>query len=154
MIVALLFAATSPAWGGIAVSPLQQWVTAKPGKEASFAITVTNTARGTQTVPQAISVETIDFDINSNGSILFGSQFAHPRSAVKMITLENGGRLVLAPGESSQIKGKVSAPLDGDGDYWCAVMIKILSPQKSAKGVTVNLQTASGVFIDVSEERV
>jgi hypothetical protein len=150
MIAVFLLAAAQSACGGIAVSPLQQWITVGPGKEAFFTITVTNTIRGTQTLPQTVSVESVDFGINPQGSISFGSQFAHPRSALKLITLEDeSGRVILEPGQSKQIKGKVSAPLNGDGDYWGAIMIKILSPQKDAKGVAINLQTASGVFIHV-----
>jgi hypothetical protein len=141
---------TSSALAGIAVSPMQQWVTAKPGQDAFFNITVTNTLRGPQTISQAASVEIIDFEVSPDGGISFGKEFAHPRSAAKFITLADGDdKFVLEPGQSKQIKAKVSVPMNCDGDYWAAAMVKLLNPQKDAKGVVINLQTASGVFIHV-----
>jgi hypothetical protein len=150
MIAVILGFAAELALGGIAVSPLQQWVTVKPGKEAFFAVTVTNTIREQQTSPQTVAIELVNFEITPQGGISFGKEFTHPRSALKLITLQDDdGQFVLEPGQSRQIKAKVSAPINADGDYWGAVMIKIINPQKNAKGVTVNLQTASGIFIHV-----
>jgi hypothetical protein len=154
MFVTLLGIAVPPASAGIAVSPMQQWVTVKPGQQASFTISVSNTIRDPQTPSQEVEVELVDFAITPEGGISFGKEFTHSRSAVKLINLENsGGRFVLEPGQSRQLKGVVSAPFNADGDYWAAVMIRILNPQKDARGVVVNLQTASGVFIHVPRRK-
>ncbi len=150
MIAAIFGFIVESAFGGVAVSPLQQWITVKPGKEAFFAVTVTNTIREQQTFPQTVMVELVNFEITPQGGISFGKELTHPRSALQFITFQNDiGQFVLEPGQSKEIKAKVSAPFNADGDYWAAVMIKLVNPQKDAKGVTVNLQTASGIFIHI-----
>ncbi len=135
---------------GMAVSPLQQWVTVKPGKEASFTLTVANTKREDETRPCTVSMSVVDFTVSPQGNLSFGAQLKHSRSAVEWITF-NASEFILESGESKEIKAKVSAPLDADGDYWAAIMVKLdNSTKKQNKGVKVNLQTASGVFVHVS----
>jgi hypothetical protein len=150
MIAVILGITVESAFGGIAVSPLQQWITVKPGKEAFFAVTVTNTIRDQQASPQTVAVELVNFEITPQGGISFGKEFTHSRSALQLITFQDDqGQFILAPGQSKEIKAKVSAPINADGDYWAAMMIKLVNPQKDVRGVTVKLQTASGIFIHV-----
>ena len=150
IIAAGLCIGAGSAFGGIAVSPMQQWVTVKPGQESSFVVTVTSTLREAQSSSQTLAVEAVDFEIAPEGGISFGKEFSHSRSALKLISVGEGdGQFVLEPGQSRQIKAKVSAPLSADGDYWGAILVRIANPQKDAKGITVNLQTASGIFIHV-----
>jgi hypothetical protein len=150
MIAATLGIMAESASGGIAVSPLQQWVTVKPGKEAFFTVTVTNTIREQQTSSQAVVVELVNFEITPQGGISFGKEFTHSRSALQFITFQDDkDQIILEPGQSKEIKAKISAPINADGDYWGAVMIKLVNPQKDVRGVMVKLQTASGIFIHI-----
>jgi len=134
---------------GMAVSPLQQWVEVKPGKQTSFSIIVTNTNRGPQTRPCTVDVEVVDFTVSPQGGLSFGEEHKHSRSAIELISFDDSD-FVLEPGESKEIKAKVSAPLDADGDYWAAVLVKLGNPRESKGGVAVRLQTASGVFVHVA----
>jgi hypothetical protein len=147
MCIFLVF--STDAVAGMAVTPLQQWVTVKPGKKASFSVTVTNTIRGPETAPCIVSVSLVDFTVSPQGKLSFGAHLKHSRSAVEWITF-NAGEFVLEPGQSKEIKAKVSAPLDADGDYWAAIIVKLGNSKEHEKGVRVNLQTASGVFIHVA----
>lgn len=136
-------------FGGMAVSPLQQWIDVKPGKDSSFSVTVTNTKRADDTPACTINVSIIDFSVSPLGVLLFGPEYKHDRSAVLWISCETGN-FVLQPGESKEFKATVSAPLNADGDYWAAFMIGLAGAPQDQKGVKVNLRTASGVFVHVA----
>ena len=145
----VLLVCSADSIAGMAVSPLQQWVTVKPGKQASFSVTVTNTNRGPETRPCTVSVSVVDFTVSPQGRLSFGAHLKHSRSAVEWITF-NASEFILESGESKEIKARVSAPASADGDYWAAIMVKLDNSKKQNKGVMVNLQTASGVFVHVA----
>ena len=133
---------------GVAVSPLQQQIEVKPGRQAEFTISLNNVRRSQQQKPQMLRLEVVDFSVSLDGTLAFGEGQGGERSAVKWTTLDTN-ELTLAPGESRRIKGKISAPFSADGDYWCAVMMNHVTP-KSDEGVNVALRTACGVFIRVA----
>lgn len=136
-------------FAGVAVSPLQQTVDVKPGKKATFSITITNNKRSAQTAACPIKMEVLDFMVSDNGQLNFGPEFKNPRSASEWIKFE-ANEFVLEPGESRVMTATVTAPINADGDYWAAVMVNLGESKKGEKGVKVNLRTASGVFIHVA----
>jgi hypothetical protein len=97
-------------------------------------------------------VELLDFTVSPQGGILFDKDTKHSRSAVDWISLDTD-EIVLKPGELKEIKGKISAPFNADGDYWAAVMVNLDNPKKQEKGVNINLRTASGVFVHVKRRK-
>jgi hypothetical protein len=146
----LLTAATawllaSSADAGVALSPMKQDVVVKPGGEAQFAITVEYVKRGPQDARSRIRLEVVDFSVSRDGTLSFGSENHHARSAVDWITLD-AQEFVLEPGQARKVTAKVVAPLRADGDYWAAVLMTIGDP-KHEHGVNVILRTASGVFV-------
>jgi hypothetical protein len=143
------FILASTSFAGMAVSPLQQWVEVQPGKEAFFSVTVTNTKRGPETQPCTVYVSVVDFTVSAEGSLSFGEEFRHERSAVDWIGFD-AGEFVLEPGESKKIKAKISAPASADGDYWAAIMFRLGNPKGRENGIQVVLRTASGVFVRVA----
>jgi len=149
LLVYVFLVCSADSIAGMAVSPLQQWVTVKPGKEASFSVTVTNTNRGPETRPCTVSVSVVDFTVSPQGRLSFGAHLKHSRSAVEWFIF-NASEFILESGESKEIKARVSAPASADGDYWAAIMVKLDNSKKQNKGVMVNLQTASGVFVHVA----
>ncbi len=130
---------------GIAVSPLQQQVAVRPGGEAAFSLVVSNINRTGPPQPARVKVEIVDFTISPQGTVSFGENCSHSRSAAGWITLD-AAELVLRPGESRKVKGELSAPYRADGDYWAAVLVTILRP-KGDGSVNVILRTASAVFV-------
>ena len=148
-VILFLFIMTSDTFAGMAVSPLQQWVEVKPGKEAFFSVTVTNTNRGPETRPCTVYVSAVDFMASPEGTLSFGREFKHERSAVDWINFD-AGEFVLEPGESRKIETKVSAPASADGDYWAAIMFRLGNPKSRENGIQVVLRTASGVFVHVA----
>ncbi len=152
-LAALFFFVLQPiSFAGLAVSPLQQRVEVKPGKKANFAITLTNNKRNAQTRPCPVRVNILDFTVSDTGQLSFGPENKHPRTAVDWITLD-ANSFVLEPGESRQVKGTVTAPINADGDYWAAAMVELGEPEKGEKGVQVKLRTASGIFIRVARRK-
>jgi hypothetical protein len=133
-------------FAGMAVSPLKQWVEVKPGTETSFSVTVTNANRGPETGPCTVYADVVDFTVSPEGQLSFGPKYKHGRSAVHWISLD-AGKFVLEPGESKELRGKVSAPAGADGDYWAAIMLTLGNPKNQEKGIQVVLRTASGVFV-------
>ena len=143
------FALQGTAFAGLAISPLQQNVEVKPGRKATFFITLTNNKRNEQTQSCPIKVDVLDFMVSDKGQLSFGPEYKHARSAADWISFEEN-EFVLEPGESRKLKATVTAPMDADGDYWAAAMIRLGKPKDDEKGVQVNLQTASGIFIHVA----
>lgn len=133
---------------GMAVSPLQQWVTVKPGKETSFTVTITNVDRGFGALPCKVNVDVLDFTVSPEGELSFGEDLKHSRSAAEWISFD-ADKFILEPGEKKVIKAKLSAPSSADGDYWAVIMVSLDNSKSREKGVSVNLRTASGVFVHV-----
>ena len=134
---------------GMAVSPLKQWVEVKPGEEAFFSVTVTNANKGSETGPCTIYADVVDFTVSPQGQLSFGQEYKHGRSAVPWISLD-ASESVLEPGQSKELKGKVSAPASADGDYWAAIMLTLGNSKNQKTNVHVILRTASGVFVRVA----
>ncbi len=149
LVTSVFLAYPSEVPAGMAVSPLQQWITVKPRKDAAVSVTITNNDRGPKTPPCTVSVEVLDFMVSPQGKLSFDKDAKHSRSAADWLTFENGP-FVLEPGESKELKGRVSVPAEADGDYWAAVLVKLVNPNKQQEGVHVNLQTASGIFVHVA----
>lgn len=133
---------------GMAVSPLQQWVTVKPGKETSFTVTITNVDRGFGTLPCKVNVDVLDFTVSPQGELSFSEDGKHSRSAAEWITFD-ANEFTLEPGERKELKAKLSAPFGADGDYWAVIMVSLDNSKSQEKGVSVNFRTASGVFVHV-----
>lgn len=148
-VTSIVLACPCKVLGGMAVSPLQQWITVKPRQDAAVSITITNNERGPQTPPCTVSVEVVDFMVSPEGKLSFDKDARHSRSAVDWLTFETGP-FVLEPGEIKELQGRVSVPTEADGDYWAAVLVKLVNPNKQEEGVHVNLQTASGIFVHVA----
>jgi hypothetical protein len=143
-----VFALQQSLFAGIAVSPLTQKIEVKPGKKTNFVINVSNNQRNEQTKPCPLKIDILDFMVSDTGQLSFGPEYKNPRSAASWITLDVN-QLTLNPGESKEIKGTVTAPIDADGDYWASAMVAIGETKEDAKGVQVQLRTATGLFIRV-----
>ncbi len=141
----LLFAFQN-ATAGIAVSPIQQWIDIKPGEKQNVHLNITNTQRTNTTKPKQVTIDAVDFAVDPNGKLLFGEKYTHEKSAVKWINLQNN-EFIVKPGETRKIEARLDAPVNADGDYWAAFIVKIGSQNQKKAGVSIKLQTASGIFV-------
>jgi len=149
LVTLFVFFLQQAVFAGIAVSPVTQHLEVKPGKKATFSITVSNNQRGSSTVATPVKIDILDFIVSDTGALSFGPEFKHARTAAGWITLD-ANQITLKPGESRTIKGTVTAPLDADGDYWASAMVSLGKPKDGEKGVQVKLRTATGLFIRVA----
>lgn len=146
--VLYIFIIQGVVFAGLAVSPITQQIQVKPGKKANFVINLSNNQRNQNTSPCPVKIEILDFQVTDRGQLLFGPEYKHARTASSWITLD-ANQIVLQPGESRQIKGTVTAPIDADGEYWASAMVSIGETKEDDKGVQVKLRTATGLFITV-----
>ncbi|OQA00858.1 MAG: hypothetical protein BWY69_01549 [Planctomycetes bacterium ADurb.Bin401] len=144
-----LFILQQVGFAGIAVSPITQHIEVKPGRKATFSISISNNQRSANASPCPVKIDILDFAVSDKGVLSFGPEYKHARTASSWITL-NENQIVLQPGESRQIKGTVTAPIDADGDYWASAMVVIGDTKENEKGVKVQLRTATGLFIRVA----
>ncbi|MFW6118800.1 MAG: hypothetical protein ACOC7S_00535 [Planctomycetota bacterium] len=149
LLLPLLFLSlpAAPASAGVAVSPLQQQVTVRPGRTAEFTLTLNNVQRGPRTRAARVRVSLTDFAVSAEGALEFGDELRHERSAVPWTELD-ASEVLLRPGEKRTVRGTVSPPLDAEGDYWAVVMTTLDGPRDES-GVNVVLRTASAVFVRV-----
>ncbi|MHC4789663.1 MAG: hypothetical protein ACYS8K_10750, partial [Planctomycetota bacterium] len=131
----------------MAVSPLEQWLVVEPGRVSELSLTVKNVARQPQAPAQPVSIQVVDFAVSADGTLSFGEQFAHDRSAVPWIALDET-EFVLEPDQGVQLKGAVRVPAGADGDYWAAVLVTLGNPNREGQ-VRVVLRTACAVFVRV-----
>lgn len=147
-IPAILLLLSVDVFAGMAVGPMQQWVEVKPGEEAFCTMTVKNPDRGPQTNPCVAYVNVVDFSVNPHGKLLFDQEHKDSRSAVDWISLD-ASRITLQPGESRELKLRVAAPANADGDYWAAITFTMGNSGNQKQSMNVNLRTACGVFVRV-----
>ncbi len=139
---------SSLGYAGVSVSPMQQTIEVKPGREEEFRITLNNILRRQDQKSQTIRAEIVDFSVSLDGTNLFGEEYKEERSAAKWVTLD-ANELTIKPGELRELKGTISAPYQADGDYWCAIMLT--QPRQEGAGqIRVALRTASGIFVRVA----
>ena len=136
-------------FAGVAVSPLQQNVEVKPGRKATFFITLSNNKRSPQTKSCLVTVKVLDFMVSDKGQLSFGPEHKHSRSAADWISFGDE-EFVLEPGETRKVKATVTAPANADGDYWAAAMVELGKTKDDEKGVQVKFRMASGIFIHVA----
>ncbi|MCE5341090.1 MAG: hypothetical protein LLF92_08185 [Planctomycetaceae bacterium] len=148
LVTLLIFVLQHTVLAGLAVSPVTQHIEVKPGKKASFTISLENNQRDQKTSPCPVKIKILDFKVSDEGVLSFGPENKHERSAADWISLDTN-EITLKPGESKTIKGTVTAPLDADGDYWASAMVSMGETKEGEKGVQVKLRTATGLFIRV-----
>ncbi|HBG25497.1 MAG: hypothetical protein A2Y10_14570 [Planctomycetes bacterium GWF2_41_51] len=136
-------------FAGVAVSPLTQQIEVKPGKKANFTISLSNNQRNQNSSPCPVKIDILDFAVSDKGVLSFGPEHKHARTASSWITFDEN-QIVLQPGESRQVKGTITAPIDADGDYWASAMVSIGETKENEKGIKVQLRTATGLFIRVA----
>ncbi len=148
--VGLWVAVAGLAQGGVAVSPLKQELTVKPGETGKATITLTNQCRTPYDGPQSVHLSIVDVQVMDSGAISFPSPATMNNSASKWATLGRE-QAVLEPNQSQAIectlKPSLSVP---PGEYYVAVMVTMDSTGRSENGVVVQYRIASGVFVTVS----
>ena len=141
--------AVQAAPAGIVVSPLKQEVLVKPGRSATFHLTISNNARSKWDKAQSVHLELMDFSVSQSGALAFAPAGSVGNSASKWITLGKSD-LTLAPGKGERVVCTIKAPYSAAGEYYSAIMVTLGMKGRTKGGVTVGYRTASGVFVRVA----
>ena len=133
---------------GIAVSPLKQEVTVKPGGTETFYITVGNHIRHGKGRSRAVRLEVMDFSACRKGGLSFDKPGTGKHAAGRWIKLSQS-RFVVAPGKGKKIACEISVPWTARGEYYSAIMVTPDASERVSKGVKIQHRIASGVFVTV-----
>src|ERR1035441_10129319 len=79
---------TSTASAGVAMSPLKQEVSLKPGDQTKLVVTIANNSRSENTPTETVHVEIADVEVQENGTLLLRSPGTKANSASKWISLD------------------------------------------------------------------
>src|ERR1700722_16600883 len=78
---------TPTASAGVAMSPLKQEVSLKPGDQTKLTVTIANNSRTENTPTETIHVEIADVEVQESGNLIFHPPGTRPMSAGKWISL-------------------------------------------------------------------
>jgi len=138
-----------PAAGGVAVSPLKQEISLKPGEEGKVSLALAFNNRLPTDGPEKMTLAVMDVLATEEGSLVFGEPGLSKVSASKWVTL-GAGEVTLDPGESRALECRIAVPeTAAPGEYYAAVMVTLARPGVTEKGVAVQYRIASGIFVTV-----
>ena len=139
----------NPAIAGVAVSPLKQEVSLKPGEEGKVRITLTNNIRNGPDVSQVVRLSVADVKVSESGALEFLERGVLGNSASRWISLTQVD-VTLEPRQSNIVECAISVPLSAQpGEYYSAVLVTMGTRGRNEKGLAVQFRIASGIFVTV-----
>ncbi|MEI8195468.1 MAG: hypothetical protein WCI73_06130 [Phycisphaerae bacterium] len=152
----LLAAVLLAGWGlpasaraGLAVSPLKQEVSLRPGETGTVYIKFANQIRKSTTGAEGATMKLVDVLVMENGTLDFPAPGTQKNSAGKWLTL-NKQKVSVEPGKGDQLEITVTPPPQTQpGEYYAAVLVTMDAPNRTAAGLEVQCEVASGIFITV-----
>jgi hypothetical protein len=145
----LLVAAAGVAHAGVAVSPLKQEVTVKPGESGKVVISLSNRRRGEFDPPQSVRLHIADVRVSEDGSLAFPEAGLMDHSCAKWVVLRKAS-LTLGPDQSEQIECAIVPPTSASpGEYYAALVVTLDTANGADRGVVVQYRIASGIFVTI-----
>jgi hypothetical protein len=135
--------------GGVAVAPLKQEISLKPGETGKVTLTLAYNNRLATDTTQKMKLELLDVLATDEGSLSFTNAGTLRNSACKWVA-PDAGEVTLDPGESRTVDCRITVPDSAaPGEYYAVVMVTLATPGKTEKGVMVQYRIASGIFLTV-----
>lgn len=136
--------------GGIAVSPLKQEISLKPGQTGKFRVVITNNVRpGRRAFARTVELSLTDVKVAEDGLLSFPQAGTTDYSACDWIRM-NDAKVVIEPGEAKVIEGTIDAPVTAAGEYYATMMVTIIPESQDPQGVAIQYRIASGLFVTVT----
>lgn len=150
LLAALLgLAAPRPALAGLAVSPLKQEISVRPGEQAKFTLNLINRVRTDADGPQSTTLSIKDVSVLVDGGLEFKEPYNQKNSASKWITTSQK-QVTVDAGKSFTVEFTIAPPSQtAPGEYYSAIIVTLASRGHTAKGVEIQYEVASGVFVTV-----
>src|SRR3974390_2262749 len=125
------------ATAGIAVAPLKQEISIKPGEDGKVTLSLMFHNRNDGDVAQKVKLGLVDVQVSDAGALSFKEPGSLPASASKWGTLSNT-EVAMEPGQAHQVECTISIPQSAaPGEYYTAVMVTLGQAGKTASGVSV-----------------
>ena len=145
----VLIGLASTARAGVAVSPLKQEISLRPGESGKLTITLSDIARDGLAEPQNVHIDVTDVRVAEDGSLALPAASSQPDSASKWITLPEAD-LTINSGKSLPLEVTVTPPLNAPpGEYYSSVLVTLARKGKTDRGIIVQYRVASGIFLTV-----
>jgi hypothetical protein len=136
-------------FAGIAVSPLKQDITLKPGETGKVVVNLAYNSREQSDERQKMALVIMDVLATEDGGLKFLNAGTQKNSASKWITL-SAPETSLDPGAAQPVECQISVPLGAaPGEYYAALMVTLAKPGVTDKGVVLQYRIASGIFVTV-----
>ena len=144
-------ATANRALAGMAVSPLKQTVTVRPGEAGKVHITLGHSTRGEFAPPVSMRLEVMDFDLDEEGGIRFVPAGTGLRSDSASKWVSVGETIAtLQQDETRRVECTIKPPLNAQpGEYYAAVMVSQDSGKLADQGVAVEYRIATGIFVTI-----
>jgi hypothetical protein len=134
---------------GVAMSPLKQEVTMKPGETEKVVINLAFNNRLPADVPQKVTLAIVDVLATEEGSLVFKDAGTLANSASKWIT-PSMTETTMDPGTMQKVECQIAVPLGAaPGEYYAALLMTLVNPVATDNGVTIQYRIASGIFVTV-----
>ena len=134
---------------GVAVAPLKQEISLKPGEEGKIKLLLSYVNRTQTDTRQKMQLTLSDVRATEDGSLMFDDPGTLKTSASKWISLV-AGDLELEPGQTKTVECTVKVPLyAAPGEYYSVAMVTLAQKGVNENGVAVQYRIASGIFITV-----
>jgi hypothetical protein len=146
--------ASTPAPGGMALSPARFELEMKPGTETTVVVNLDYRAQGDIKEPARIVASLNDWTITKDGRIEYFSANTQPNSASPWL-IYSPGEASVSPGTIHQIRVTISVPLDAaPGDHLTSLVIEQrpenLKHSDNLRQVVVRYRMASVFYIKVA----
>ena len=139
----------APAQAGLAVSPLKQEISLRPGEPGKLTLTLSNRARRENDPAQSAMLSVVDVVALEAGQLEFKNPGSQKTSAAHWIALSQA-ETNTDPGKSQTIDVTITPPPQTpSGEYYAAILVTLGSHSKNQDGVDVTYQVASGIFVNV-----
>ncbi len=143
--MALAFAFSFALAADLGITPPRQSLTTAPGSTVTTTVTVLTTAATEQQVRADLS----DWTFDVSGELRFLPPATIPTSASGWIALESGD-LILAPGETRDVRLEITVPEDAEGTHHAMVFFTVVPPSSDADGVGVTTTTRVGLTVYIT----
>jgi hypothetical protein len=145
----LLLAAAQPARAGLAVSPMVQEISLRPGEQGKLVLNLMNRVRREFAAAESATLTIKDVTVLVGGQLDFKDAGTQKNSASKWISTSQKD-VTLELGKSIPVELTITPPPQAEpGEYYSAIIVSLASHGKTAKGIEVQYEIASGVFVTV-----
>lgn len=138
-----------PLWASLAVAPLKQEISIRPGETAKITLRFIHQVRAAEVTPDVATLTLTDVSVSEAGSLIFKDPGTLKNSASPWITLPTK-TVSVDPGKEDTVEIAIAPPLQTPpGEYYSAVKVDLGQVTRTEVGIQLKYQIVSGIFVTV-----